>query len=189
MGRSYQKNAQCSRDSGRYIAFPANVLDSPTYQSLSFSAKALLVDIASQFKGENNGKLVACEKFLKPRGWKSKATVAKALKELCESGLLIMTRRGARPNKASYFGLAWYGLGSRVIESQLDFDGRIFERERHQWKIKERELKDAFKPPLIGLEREQIVPKNGLRHPSTSPINEPIPLKNNPALPQNLGTF
>lgn len=189
MGRPYQKNAQCSRDSGRYIAFPVNVLDSATYQSLSFSAKALLVDIASQFKGENNGKLVACEKFLKPRGWKSKATVAKALKELCESGLLIMTRQGARPNKASYFGLAWYGLGCRVVESQLDFGGRIFEGERHQWKTKERDLKVAFKPPLNGLERVQIVPKNELRHTSASAINEPIPLKSKLALPQNIGTF
>ena len=189
MGRSYQKNAQCSRDSGRYIAFPVNILDSTTYQLLSFSAKSLLVDIASQFKGENNGRLVACEKFLKPRGWKSKATISKALKELCESGLLIMTRRGARPNKASYFGLAWYSLGCRVIESQLDFDGRIFERERHQWKAKERELKVAFKPPLNGLEIVQIVPKSELRDPSTSPINEPILLKSNLALPQNMGTF
>jgi hypothetical protein len=177
MARRYGKSGSDSRDSGRFISLPISVLDSVTYQRLNFSSKALLIDIASQFKGENNGKLVACDKFLNPRGWKSKATVSKALKELLESGLLIMTRRGARPNKASYFGLAWQGLGSRVVESEIDFNGRTFELMRHQWKSRERDLQIKSRPPKNGLERVKIAPKNGLRHFFVAPINEPIPRK------------
>lgn len=184
MARTYQKNTQCSRDSGRYIAFPVSVLDSIIFQSLGYSAKALLLDIASQFKGENNGRLVACESFLKPRGWKSKTTIHRALKELLDSGLLIMTRRGARPNKASYFGVAWYGLGCRVVQAELDFDGRTFERERHAWKARERDLQIQSRSPINGLEKVRIVPKNGLRDSHAVSKNGPISLNNISSLVQ-----
>ncbi|MFW8744843.1 hypothetical protein [Mesorhizobium japonicum] len=153
MAKSYRKGWNDGRDSGRYIAFPASVLDSNTFHSLNYSARSLLIDIASQFKGQNNGKLVACESFLMPRKWKSKTTIHSALKELLESGLLIMTRRGARPNKASWFGVAWYPLGSRVIESELDFNGSSFERERHLWKARERDSQIKSRPPVNGLQR------------------------------------
>lgn len=184
MARRYGKSGNDSRDSGRFISLPISVLDSATYQGLNFSSKALLIDIASQFKGENNGKLVACDKFLNPRGWKSKATISKALKELLESGLLIMTRQGARPNKASYFGLAWQGLGCRVVESEIDFSGRTFELMRHQWKSRERDLQIKSRPPINELERVRIAPKSGLKPFSVAPINEPISFKNKLLLPQ-----
>jgi hypothetical protein len=173
---AYKKGQKGSQDSGRFIAIPVSVLDSATYQSLGYSSRALLIDIASQFKGENNGLLVACDKFLKPRGWNSKATISKALKELRESGLLIMTRQGMRPNKASYFGISWQGMGSRVIESQLDFNGRTFEIMRHQWKTHERELKIKLKSPKNDPKREEVGSKIEPVLHSASPKNEPISL-------------
>jgi hypothetical protein len=189
MPKPYGRAGNNSRDSGRFITVPVSVLDSATYQSLGFSARSLLIDIASQFKGENNGGLVACDKFLKPRGWTSKATISKALKELIGSGLLVMTRQGSRPNKASYFGLAWHGLGRRVIESDLDINGRTFELIRHQWKASERELKIKSQPPISGLKIAKIAPKNELRHSPISPLNEPIQINNSFVLPQNMGTL
>ncbi len=184
MAKSYRKSENDSRDSGRFISLPISLLDSVTYQRLNFSAKALLIDIASQFKGENNGKLVACDKFLKPRGWKSKATIHKALKELLESGLLIMTRQGARPNKASWFGVAWYGLGCRVVQADLDFNGSTFERERHQWKAQERDLQIQSRPSINGLGGVRTVPINGLKGSHVEPKNGPISSKNNSLLVQ-----
>lgn len=189
MTKASYKSGKSSSEPGRFIRLPISILDSVTYQSLGFSARALLIDIASQYKGENNGQLVACDKFLRPRGWSSNATVSKALKELRESGLLIMTRQGMRPNKASYFGIAWQGLGNRVIESQLDFNGRTFELIRHQWKSHERELKIRSQSPIIGLKGAGIAPKNELEDCSAIPKNEPISVKNSLSLPQNMVTF
>ena len=178
-----------SRDSGRYITLPISVLDSKTYQALSFSARAMLIDVFSQFKGENNGSLVACDKFLKPRGWRSKATIFKTINELRESGLLILTRQGMRPNKASLYGVAWFGLGKRVDVSKLDINGRMFESERHAWKAKERLLVNKMRPPLIGVRGLQIAPKNVLKAETLGSENGPICFKNTGSLPQNMGTF
>ena len=178
-----------SRDSGRFITLPVSVLDSKTYQALSFSARAMLIDIFSQFKGENNGSLVACDKFLKPRGWRSKATIFKAVKELRDSGLLILTRQGMRPNKASLYGVAWFGLGKRVDASKLDISGRMFESERHAWKAKERLIVNIIRPPIIGVRGIQIAPKNEVNTEALGSENEPIYLKSAVPLPQNMGAF
>lgn len=70
----------------------------------------MLIDIARQYTGSNNGRLVACTKYLKPMGWKSNDTVSRALVELKEASLLIETRMGMRPNRATWFALGWYAL-------------------------------------------------------------------------------
>lgn len=77
------------RDSGRFLAFPHDVLRSPAYRSLGHVARSLLVDIALQYSGVNNGKLTACMKYLRPLGWTSADTVTRAKAALLESKLLI----------------------------------------------------------------------------------------------------
>lgn len=98
------------RDGGAFLATPHVLLDSPAYLGLSFSARALLTDIARQYSGSNNGKLVLCEKALRPRGWTSSATVHKCKRELLDAGFLCETRKGQKPNKASWFALTWQTL-------------------------------------------------------------------------------
>lgn len=104
------KHKQRNRDGLRFAAMPHVVLDSPAYQSLGFAARALLLELARQFTGTNNGRLVLCRKALEPRGWNSDNTVNRAKKELIDAGLLVVTRQGQRPNKASWYGLTWLGL-------------------------------------------------------------------------------
>lgn len=99
-----------SRDGGRFVALPNILLDSPAYLSMSFSARALLIDLARQYTGSNNGKLVVCDKALRPRGWTSKTTIHKAKAELLATGFLCETRKGQKPNKASWFALTWQTL-------------------------------------------------------------------------------
>lgn len=98
------------RDGILFVALPYTVLDSPAFLGLSYSARSLLLDLARQFTGNNNGKLVLCDKALEPRGWTSSATVHKAKKELLEAGLICETRKGHKPNKASWFALTWRSL-------------------------------------------------------------------------------
>ena len=47
---------------------------------------------------------------MKPRGWKSEATLNRAKKELLASDLACLTRLGARPNKAALYALTWFAL-------------------------------------------------------------------------------
>jgi hypothetical protein len=99
-----------TRDGSRFVALPHLLLESPAYLGLSYSARALLIDMALQYTGSNNGKLVICDKAMKPRGWGSNATKFKAKQELLDAGFLCETRKGQKPNKASWFALTWHTL-------------------------------------------------------------------------------
>jgi hypothetical protein len=70
----------------------------------------LLIDIARQYSGANNGKLVACMRYLATRGWTSNDTILRARRELEAARFLVQTRMGARPNKAAWFAATWWGL-------------------------------------------------------------------------------
>ena len=94
---------------GPFLMLPNAVLESPGYRALSHTARSLLVDIAKQYKGCNNGALVACEKYLLPLGWKSKDVISRSVKELLEKGLLIKTRQGGL-NSPSLFALSFQNL-------------------------------------------------------------------------------
>ena len=122
MAKSY-KQSKAKRDGDRYLALPHVVIDSPGYRALGHPARALLIDIARQYTGTNNGQLVACAKYLKPLGWNSNDTVTRALTELKDFNLLIETRMGMRPNRAAWFALGWYQLDA---VAGMDIDPRTY---------------------------------------------------------------
>lgn len=109
MSRDKRSKGQ-GRDGTRFVALPNILLDSTAYLTLSFSSRALLIDLARQYTGTNNGRLSLCDKVLRPRGWTSPTTVHRAKRELQEAGFLCETRKGQKPNKASWFALTWYSL-------------------------------------------------------------------------------
>lgn len=108
MGRAKHKGR--SRDGTGFVALPHVVLDSKAFLSLSASAVRVLLDMARQYTGQNNGRLVACNAYMKTRGWKSNDTTHRAKKELIEAGLLVETRIGMRPNRAAWYALTWLTL-------------------------------------------------------------------------------
>lgn len=105
-----RKRKQRDCDGIKFTRLPHVVQDSPAFIALGFASRALLLDIARQYSGMNNGKLVICDKALKPRGWNSKDTIYRARSELLEAGFLIETRKGQKPNKASWYALTWLSL-------------------------------------------------------------------------------
>lgn len=128
MGRTSDRRrfAKNQRDGGQFVALPHVVLDSRAYISASTAAKTLLVDMARQFNGRNNGDLSCAWKLMEPLNWRSEATLNRAKKELIERGLISETRKGARPNKASLYGLTW--LACDLCGGKLDIDHRQFPR-------------------------------------------------------------
>jgi hypothetical protein len=104
------KEAKEKRDSGAFMTLPLVVLNSRAYIEASPHARMLLIDLFAQYRGDNNGDLSACWKFMQPRGWRSEATLSKAKRQLIDLGLIVETRKGARPNKASLYAVTWCAL-------------------------------------------------------------------------------
>jgi len=109
MASKYKKDR---RDAGRFILVPVSVMESAVYKSLGSSARALLWDIASQYKGDNNGKLLAGWTFMsEERGWRGPHTLQRAKAELLASeSLVVETRMGQRPNRSAWFACTWWPL-------------------------------------------------------------------------------
>ena len=99
-----------SREPGGYCALPWCVIDSPAYQSLSYPAVALLIELARQYVRNNNGRMLLSWRYLAARGWRSKDVIERARKELLDAKLIYQTVQGHRPNKASWYALTWYSL-------------------------------------------------------------------------------
>ncbi|MBI2278306.1 MAG: hypothetical protein HYU74_13225 [Dechloromonas sp.] len=101
------RRAKAARDGSRFLALPHVVMDSEAFRNLSGPALRLLLDIARQYDGDNNGRLVACSNYLRTRGWSSQDTASRARKELEASRLIVETRKGMRPNRATWYALTW----------------------------------------------------------------------------------
>lgn len=123
------KDAKDKRDSGAFISLPLSVLTSRAYIDASPHARMLLMDLFMQYRGDNNGDLCAAWKFMKPRGWRSEATLNKAKRELLGLGLVVETRKGARPNKASLYAVTWCALdycGGKLDMSPSGFPRKAY---------------------------------------------------------------
>jgi hypothetical protein len=92
---------------GPYVAMPHAILDSAAYRGASHAACALLVEVARQLNGSNNGHLQLTTGWLRKRGWSSADTVQRAKQELLERRLMVQTRQGGLNIGASQFAVTW----------------------------------------------------------------------------------
>jgi hypothetical protein len=102
---------------GGFVAIPHLMLNHQNFWSLSGYSSKLLMNIAAQYKGTNNGDLQAGWAYMKIRGWKSQDTLDKAKKELLAKGFIAETRKGAFPKTCSLYGITWQPLNNN---SKLD---------------------------------------------------------------------
>lgn len=138
-GRRY-KDAAKKRDSGSFVALPLSVLNGKAYLGVNSYARMLLLDLVVQYRGDNNGDLSMAFKQMKLRGWKSEDTLNKAKRDLLEAGLIVETRKGARPNKCSLFALTWHALDE--CKGKLDISPQAFLR--GAYKEKDRTVRMAL---------------------------------------------
>ena len=113
---------------GARIWLPLEVFHGAAYASLSMSAKALLVDLATQLRGSkkqggiaNNGDLTTAFKVLSKVGWKSDKTIRKAANELEAAKLITKTRQGQLPNLCNLYAVTWLPLNEN---DKLDITSR-----------------------------------------------------------------
>lgn len=155
--RKFRRNGD-KRDGTQFVALPLVVLESPGYRLASHPARSLLIDIAMQYTGHNNGKLTACAKYLRAKGWKSNDTIVSARRELVECGLLIETRKGGFPNTTSWFALSWYDLDQT---QGLDIDPKLYRRGWYMHPDKPTAKSCASLVPAGGATRLPVRPAGG----------------------------
>jgi hypothetical protein len=100
---------------------PLAVLESLQYAALSWPARALLIELAAQFNGHNNGDQSAAFALHRKRGW-TRSTLQAATVELEQAGFIVRTRQGGR-NACNLYGLTWQPLDE--CAGKLDAGHRI----------------------------------------------------------------
>ena len=96
-------------EAGGFVSFYHCVLSSHAVKNLSAYGTKLLTDLLSQYKGQNNGDLCATYSIMQQRGWRSKGTLSKSIKELIAAGLIETSRQGGR-HLCSLFALTFYAV-------------------------------------------------------------------------------
>jgi hypothetical protein len=159
MRKTKQKNTRS------FAGIPRVVMECPDYVALGPNAIRLLVEMACQYKGRNNGDLCPSYTLMKPRGFKSKATLTKAIRELVAADLLMLTRQGGRNNTASLYAITWEAIddlpNKRLEVSATRKAPRSFELERQGgWKESSKRVvqKLGLSSPII----RPILNKTGL---------------------------
>ena len=97
-------------EKGTFTLIPHAVMDNRDYVNLSYKSVKLLLDLAYQYRGKNNGDLTAAFSILRQRGWKREATIGAAIKELIAANLIIRTRDGyfRHPkSRCALYALTW----------------------------------------------------------------------------------
>lgn len=155
---------------GRFVGLPHWVMLHPSFRAASARARALLLDVAMQYDGRNNGRLVLAAKALRPLGWRSDDGIQKAKTELLALGLLVEVRKGAKPNRAAWFALGWRPLD---VKDGIDLDPRAY--------VSLAARKDGARPPCDGVaeidsrppphgvEAREIAPPHGVRAAPPTP--------------------
>ena len=94
------------RESGSFLLLPHAVMDSSAWRQCNGTAIKLLLDMARQFNGHNNGDLCAAATVLPGL---APETRTRALRELRHYGLLLLTRQGGL-HGPSLYALTWKPL-------------------------------------------------------------------------------
>ncbi len=137
-----------------FLALPHYLIRSEEFGALSAHAVKALIEIASEYNGDNNGDLSAAWSVMKTRGWKSKATLWAALRELTGTGFLKVARQGNRYHVCTLYAITW----KPVDECKGKHDLPIEKEAGNEWKTAQK-LADirthAFDMRTLGAENDQ----------------------------------
>ena len=135
---SERKRAKMTGKGGAstFMGIPHFVLRSPQWALLSGAEVKMLIELAMQYNGHNNGDFSATREHLRARGWKSHQTMDAALRSLEKKGWIVKTRQGGKHAGCTLYGVTW--------EAVDDCNGK------HQWPP-ERKPSHAWKGKVEGL--------------------------------------
>jgi hypothetical protein len=147
------------------VALPWSVLDCPAYGRLSHPARSLLMEFARQYVRDNNGRLLASQRYLAERGWNSSDVIVRAKRELLEAGFIHETVVGHRPNKASWFAVTW-----RSLDKLPGYDpGAAESFKQGAYRNTRPNYCGAVLTPSRGVQRSAIAPSRGVESAPPTP--------------------
>ena len=100
------RKAKGRASSGSFVSLPHIVLKHPAFATLTPRGTKLLIDLATQYRGKNNGDLSMPLSQMRSRGWNSSDQLQKAKNELIERGFIVVSRQGGR-NKCGLYAVTW----------------------------------------------------------------------------------
>ena len=112
---------------GGFVAVPRDVFASKDYTGLSVEAKALLLEVMAQYRGDNNGDLTPSFYVIgEALGW-GKHRHIKAVAEIRATRLIQVTRepRKGRDGTPELWALSWFGLD---YKPKMDIVPKDFKR-------------------------------------------------------------
>lgn len=105
-------------DGGSAFVIPYTLLRHDNFRRLSPFAMKLLMDLARQYTGFNNGYLCCAWALMKDERWRSETTVRAAMLELEHYRLIVRTRQGGK-NLANLHALTWRRIDEKD-DAQLE---------------------------------------------------------------------
>ncbi|HHA2837643.1 TPA: hypothetical protein ACOFCN_002020 [Stenotrophomonas maltophilia] len=92
-----------------FVQLPHYMIQSPQFYALSGTAVKVLLFLAGQYNGKNNGDLSATESMVSAAGVCSARGVGAVLTSLEEAGFIVKTRTGHR-RLCNLYALTWYRI-------------------------------------------------------------------------------
>lgn len=130
MARTKKDNRWKDIDGGAAFIIPISLLRHPNFKRLSCYGNKLIMDLARQYSGFNNGYLCGSFSLMKEEGWNAPMTLHKAATE-CEHYRLIQRTQQGSLNKPNLYALTW----RRIDEKKgRDLDIRPTMAPSNAWK-------------------------------------------------------
>jgi hypothetical protein len=123
------KDAKDKRPTGGFVTLSHIVVCSAQWARLSPFAVKLLLELLGQYRGNNNGDLTTAWTVLRPRGWKSKQSLYKAIDELEAGAWIQRTRQGGR-HTATLWAITIFALDddNPRVKAKMDIVAGDFRR-------------------------------------------------------------
>ena len=123
------RRAKGRRTSEPFLSLPYSLIRHKNFKTLKAKPTKLLIDIASEYNGRNNGDLCAPLSIMRERGWSSNDQLFRARKELVARGILWVSRQGGR-NQCTLYALTWQPIND--CGGKLDINATT--TAPHDWK-------------------------------------------------------
>ena len=136
--RKSRPNATGRREVVPFLRLPRPVYSSHNFIMLSPSAIKLLIDIAIQYNGSNNGDLQASLNPMRARGWVSSSTLNRARQELLYYGFIELTRQGDL-GRCSLYAISWEsidGCNGKIEVPSTKVASRLFEQTQSKFRFR-----------------------------------------------------
>lgn len=118
------------RTGPQFIQLYGHMLNSPQWAELPAMSVKLLMELARQYRGFNNGDLAVTLSMLKERGWTSEPTIWKHLRILEERGWIVKTRQGGRHIGCNLYAITWEPIDDCEGKHQHPPENKA----SHRWK-------------------------------------------------------